>query len=376
MRAIYNVGNGKSVPPPLPLPLPPPPLSRKEGWATHVARQPSLRPKPPSAADVKRMTVEERARFDGLRRHHHNSFGPVLTPTLSKIVDDLFVRATSNLSTSSGARPGAVLDGYANLGKTTILAHFGRKYEVYLRGQYGVEMEAHLDDEWHPVVYHTLTAQTTLKALYRGIAGFYNAPVAKSATTEQLAETVVDCAQRCATSLFLIDDVHYLDMRHEGARMVNNGMKEIANQTSAMFVYAGIGCLESGLLTEGKTPSKESYGQTRGRFTHIPVEPFGDDTEEDRREWMTLLRSFEKQLVLLNGGDGMLCNSKLAPYLYERTRGYVGSLSNLIRLGATRAMSDGSERLTRKLLDNVKLDHAAETGRAIVAKRSASRRGR
>jgi len=322
------------------------------------------------------MGAEERARFDGLRRHHHNSFGPVLTPTLSRVVDDLFVRATSNLGTSSGARPGAVLDGYANLGKTTILAHFGRKYEVSLRGQYGGAVEAHLENEWHPVVYHTLTAQTTLKALYRGIAGFYNAPVAKSATTEQLAEAVVDCAQRCGTSLFLIDDVHYLDMRHEGARMVNNGMKEIANQTSAMFVYAGIGCLESGLLTEGKTPSKESFGQTRGRFTHVPVEPFRDDTDESRREWMTLLRSFEQQLVLLNGSDEMLCNGKLASYLYERTRGYVGSLSNLIRLGAARALDNGSERITRDLLDGIKLDHAAETGRAMVAKHSASRRGR
>jgi hypothetical protein len=47
-------------------------------------------------------------------------------------------------------------------------------------------------------------------------------------------------------------------------------------------------------------------------------------------------------------------------YLHQRTGGMSGSLSHLIRGAAIEAMLDGSEKITRKLLDAVDLDHAAQ----------------
>ena len=42
----------------------------------------------------------------------------------------------------------------------------------------------------------------------------------------------------------------------------------------------------------------------------------------------------------------------------------IGSLSHLIRGAAIEAILDGSEQITRKLLDTIEVDHAAESGAA------------
>ena len=52
----------------------------------------------------------------------------------------------------------------------------------------------------------------------------------------------------------------------------------------------------------------------------------------------------------------------LAEYLYQRSGGMIGSLSQLIRGAAILAIEDGIEQITRDLLDVVPVDYAAERG--------------
>ena len=47
-------------------------------------------------------------------------------------------------------------------------------------------------------------------------------------------------------------------------------------------------------------------------------------------------------------------------YLHRRTRGMIGSLSHLIRGAAVEAILAGTEQITRKLLDTIDIDHAAQ----------------
>ena len=61
----------------------------------------------------------------------------------------------------------------------------------------------------------------------------------------------------------------------------------------------------------------------------------------------------------------------LDEYLYRRSGGMIGSLSQLIRGAAILAIEDGTERITRDLLDIVPVDYAAE--RAATTR--TSRRG-
>lgn len=342
------------------LPEPPRPLSTKEGWRDQLKLHSRERVKPEIPSNWRVVSREEKERFNAARTEYHNSFGPVKTPALLELNERLLNLAATNLRTTSGARPGAVIDGLANRGKTTLLVYFGCEYELLLRDHYGDRMAAKLGAEWHPVVYVSLNAQASVKGLNSSIANFYGALVSKHATTYQLTQTVVEHAQNCATTLFLVDDIHYLNLRHEGAREVTNHLKQLANETSATFVYAGIGLSETKLLTEGQPDDKVKYGQMRGRFAHFPMDAFEADTEIGRADWLRLVKSFEDELVLRKAHEGHCTN--LSEYLYKRTRGVVGSLSNLLRRGAAIAIEDGSEKVTKRLLSRVKLDDAAEAG--------------
>ncbi|MFN2556589.1 MAG: hypothetical protein ABR592_06900 [Nitriliruptorales bacterium] len=133
------------------------------------------------------------------------------------------------------------------------------------------------------------------------------------------------------------------------------------------FVYAGIDCELTGLMTEGFSSSTHSRSQTKSRFSLLDVGSFDDRTAEGRTRWRALLGSFEPELVLLEARPGDVSKS-LAPYLYWRTAGVIGSISTLLREGAALAIERGVERLSESLLDDIEVDADAE-GQAARRKR-------
>jgi hypothetical protein len=66
--------------------------------------------------------------------------------------------------------------------------------------------------------------------------------------------------------------------------------------------------------------------------------------------------------------------ARLDHYLHQRTGGMIGSLSHLIRGAAVEAILAGTEQITRKLLDTIDIDHAAqqEPGPSTAPARRAS----
>ncbi|MEU0633825.1 ATP/GTP-binding protein, partial [Streptomyces sp. NPDC005989] len=50
-------------------------------------------------------------------------------------------------------------------------------------------------------------------------------------------------------------------------------------------------------------------------------------------------------------------------YLRQRTAGRIGSLARLIRQAAITSILDGSERIRKTSLDQIRIDHLAETHR-------------
>ena len=115
--------------------------------------------------------------------------------------------------------------------------------------------------------------------------------------------------------------------------------------------------------------------QIAGRFTVIPATPFAYGTAEQREQWRALVATMESTLRLHKHQPGSLV--ALDEYLYRRSGGMIGSLSQLIRGAAILAIEDGSERITRDLLDIVPVDYAAERGHTAPAqpRRSAKRAG-
>jgi len=69
---------------------------------------------------------------------------------------------------------------------------------------------------------------------------------------------------------------------------------------------------------------------------------------------------FEHELVLLQGKTGDLAGQ--ADYLWRRTQGVIGSLTQLLTEAAAEAIDSGAERITRKLMDSIDIGYAAEVG--------------
>ena len=129
-------------------------------------------------------------------------------------------------------------------------------------------------------------------------------------------------------------------------------MKYFAERLPATFVYAGLDVDEIGLFagTRGR--------QIAGRFTLIPARAFDYGTAEQRETWRGLVSTMEQSLRLHRHRPGMLTG--LDEYLFARTSGMIGSLSQLVRGAAILAIQDGTEQISKQLLDLVPVDHAAQ----------------
>jgi hypothetical protein len=162
------------------------------------------------------------------------------------------------------------------------------------------------------------------------------------------------------TSLIIIDDIHLLELRREADRDANNHLKRLANDLHATFVYAGVGLSHGGFMHEGRLGPDAALAQISQRFKRLPVQPLRRSTKQERALWLGVLSVFESELVLLAARSGDLTGQ--ADYLWRRTQGVIGSLTQLLTEACAEAIDSGAERITAKLLDGIDIGYAAEVG--------------
>jgi hypothetical protein len=339
--------------------------SRKEGWILLAESGPRATPKRLSRAALDALSPEAKAAHDRARRVWHANIGPLRTPQMAALHDDLWDIVETNQQDGDKAKGAAAIDGYPGLGKTTAALVFAREYhrrQIAEEGRFTAGGDEHL-----PVCWIGLGANTTIKALNRTILEFYGHPSAASryqrATTAQLAAQALDCIMSCRTRLLVVDDIHFLDVRSRDGLEVTNHLKWLANEFPVTFLFAGVSLRERGLMSEGMTPADQARAQTARRWTRLTLDPFHLADNAGRAQWRKLLLAIEKSLVLADQQPGDLAD-ELSGYLFARTTGHIGSLMTLISRSAGRAIRNGQERLTRDLLDRVKADEGAEQSRA------------
>jgi AAA domain len=258
-----------------------------------------------------------------------------------------------------------VISAKANRGKTTICMTFAKHYQRSVIARHGDRTPE--GNRLIPVVYVTLPDDCRTKCLDLAICEFYAVQLPSPPTKDDLVRAIQRVARLTMTTLFMVDDIHYLNLATREGQAVNDHLKYLANTVAATFVYAGIDCELTGLMTEGFSPSTHSRSQTKSRFTLLDAGSFDDRTPVGRSQWRALLASFETELVLLEARPGDLSKA-LAPYLYWRTGGVIGTISALLREGAALAIERGVERLSESLLDEIDADADAE-GQATRHKR-------
>jgi hypothetical protein len=104
------------------------------------------------------------------------------------------------------------------------------------------------------------------------------------------------------------------------------------------------------------------FSQTARRWNVLTMDPFEIRSQAGQRAWRQLLLGIERDLVLTGAWRGMIAG-ELTEYLFARSTGHFASLMSLISRGCYRAVRTGAESLTAGLLDEVRIDQAAEDAR-------------
>ncbi|MGO9154454.1 AAA family ATPase [Mycobacterium sp.] len=349
-------------------------LSRKEGWRDFTTAPKRECPDALSQAQIRRLSDAAADLYNQRRTQWHNNIGPLKTPQLARLHEDLWDIMDSNSRDGNCAKGAVAIDGYPGLGKSTAVEAFAKEFhrrEISRHGQY----TAAGDERW-PVCRIGMRGNTSMRDFNAALCDFFADPAIyrrRRDTTEQLGGRALDCVLSCETRLLIIDDLHFLHWQRSGGIEINNHFKYIANDFPVTLLSIGIGLSDRGLLTEdvcamvdGAKYEDLVLQQTTRRTTMLDMNPFTLVNERQRRQWRQLLLTVEERLVLGAKRPGMLADA-LSDYLFIRSAGHIGSLMELIRRGCAKAIRTRAESLDRKLLDSIKIDSAAEKARAELA---------
>lgn len=353
-------------------------LSRKEGWRDYVQAPKRIRPEMLSRSQIRRLSESAADIYNRRRADWHNNIGPLRTPQLAALHEDLWVITDSSTQDGNHAKGAVALDGYPGLGKTWAVEAFAKEFhrrEVRRHGEF-----TRAGDERWPVCRIGMRGNTSMKDFNAALCDFYAHPGARRGTAEELGRRALDCVLSCETRLLIIDDLHFLHWQRSGGVEISNHFKYIANEFPLTLLSIGIGLGDRGLLMEDLCCSVNSAGyqdivleQTTRRTTMLEMLPYQVDTEQQRRQWRTLLTTIEERLVLGSKRPGMLAED-LSDYLFIRSTGHIGSLMELIRRGCVKAIRSGAETLTQNVFDSIRIDSAAEKARQELASAFRTRR--
>ncbi len=335
-------------------------LARKEGWNTFVNAAPRARPEPLTAQQLHALGDAARAAYDQARRKWHANLGPIKTPQLAALHEDLWDIVDSNDHDSDKAKGAVAIDAFPGLGKTTSVLAFAKAFQQREIGEAGA-----FTDEGHerlPVCRVGLTGNTTMKDFNRAMLDFFAHPGVNSGTTSQLSRWALDCVLSCHVKVIIVDDLHFLRWRNANGVEVSNHFKHIANEFPVTLLLIGVGLASKGLFSEGESFADAVLAQTARRTTRLDMQPFMLATQQQRAQWRQMMLAVEQRLVLAEKYPGMLAD-ELSDYLFARCTGHIGSLMTLVNRGCQRAIRTGVERLTIELLDRVRNDEGAEQAR-------------
>lgn len=317
------------------------PTTSLDGWRRFVEKDPATFQLAP-LKQWQAMADPERADYDETRIDYHSELQVVRTSTVKSVAHQGRLLTLLNRR-EQGARRGLIISGERTTGKTTALKQLGRLHELRIRQRYPGGRRI-------PVVYVTAPPKGSPRKLALEFARFLGLPtLTPRHNTADVTSAVCQVLIEARTDLVLVDEIHLMNLATSAGEDLSDHLKYFTEHLPATFVYAGIDVEHSGLFTGIRGD------QMAGRCTLLHTAPFPQNTE-----WEGLIATMETTLRLHHHKPGSLVT--LSKYLHQRTGGMIGSLSHLIRGASISAILDGSERITRRQLHTLRVDHASERG--------------
>lgn len=316
------------------------PTTTLTGWRQFVHDDPVTLDLLPQAR-WKTLDSVARAEYDDTRIKYHSELIVVETSTVRDVIRQGRLLSLLNQREIS-ARRGLIVSGAAATGKSTAIKQLGRAHELLIRNRYPAADRI-------PVVYVTAPPKGSPKKLATQFAHFLGMPPFKSRANEMdIATTVCEVLTEARTDLVIVDEIHNVNLATSAGEDLSDHLKYFTEHLAATFVFAGINVESTGLFTGVRGQQIAA----RCVLTHTGKFPLRD-------EWPAMIATMENALRLHKHQPGTLTHQ--AKYLHQRTGGLISSLSHIIRAAAICAIVDGSEQITRDLLDLVVVDHATES---------------
>ncbi len=254
-------------------------LSRKEGWQQFVDTPPRVPPELLSRRALKALSENALEAYNRQRREWHANIGPIKTPQLEELHEDLWDIVDSNLQDGDKAKGAVAIDAFPGLGKTTSVLAFAKEFHQREIKAEGPKTRAG-HERW-PACRVGLTGNTGMVEFNRAMLAFFAHPGTSRGNAAHFAHRAMDCVLACETRILIVDDLHFLRWRNTAGVEISNHFKYIANEFPVTLIFVGVGLAARGLFSEGSSYQDAVIAQTGRRTTPLDM-PAVHDRYRDR----------------------------------------------------------------------------------------------
>jgi hypothetical protein len=309
------------------------------------------------------LTPDERMLYQHQRAQWQASMPFLYTAEAERAMKALTVSALAATNKAIHQRGVPVVSGPPGVGKSFIVRQFTvnelRRHARldYLLGA-SADSETDFYAEERSALYIVLEDGVDVRGMYHTILRELGWPAERRDPSAQVQRAL----RACRTRLLVLDEIHNVKFDGATGRHVHLALKWLTNiGTRVVLCGNDIGWM---LTDPPKSGAESSRRQSQGRWIPIPVNPMRYRTTSEKEAWGDLLLEYEDRLRLpgQKSREGWL-SVDLAEYLWVSTLGYLNSLATLIDSAAAAVAWDGTECITRSVLDDQLLEEHVQSGR-------------
>jgi len=242
--------------------------------------------------------------------------------------------------------PNLLLVGDTNNGKTVLINRFEKLHPAYDNPEG--------DGITFPILYIQAPPTPDETRFYNAILEKLAAPYKSSDRVDKKQFQSIRILSRINTRLLIIDEVHHILAGNlNKQRNFLNSIKYLSNELQIPIVGVG---------TKDAFHALQTDPQLSNRFEPVILPRWKMDNE-----YLKLLASFERMLPLKKPSN--LIGADLSLKLLSMSEGTIGEISTILGKAAFKAIEDGSECISIKILDS--LDWARPSDRKWRASKSA-----
>lgn len=270
---------------------------------------------------------------------------------------------SANTRRMAGSKTIAGITAPFSAGKTTLITEWA--YELHREWVEGASNHSYptwcpepgITARLVPVVYLSLISSAGVKELNAQILTFLGYP--GEGIARVTSGRVNTALRRHGVRLLIFDDAHMLRLDDKSSRLVLDYLKTLNSELGFLhgtMIFVGPELEQTAIFEDP---------QIRGRLRAFRLDPQEIGSEDGRRNWQHLLKQCEGILLpYLHGSSEGVFSSEHAAFVWHRTQGFIGDVTQLLSAGVINALRRGGRTVTRTDLVDVSLSARAHDAQA------------